>query len=117
MLQYLVIVIMCFFFSSRGRHTSCALVTGVQTCALPICLRLIDPFAIVADLVGREACPDRRGGGIGLYRGGEGGMRRGRRARLPGPGAGDRKSVGYGQGVSVRVDLGVRLIITTKIII
>src|SRR3546814_8043541 len=27
---------MCFFFSSRRRHTSCALVTGVQTCALPI---------------------------------------------------------------------------------
>src|SRR3546814_9402762 len=26
----------CFFFSSRRRHTSCALVTGVQTCALPI---------------------------------------------------------------------------------
>src|SRR3546814_6223444 len=26
-----------FFFSSRRRHTSCALVTGVQTCALPIC--------------------------------------------------------------------------------
>src|SRR3546814_10921854 len=25
-----------FFFSSRGRHTRCALVTGVQTCALPI---------------------------------------------------------------------------------
>src|SRR3546814_16778598 len=25
-----------FFFSSRRRHTSCALVTGVQTCALPI---------------------------------------------------------------------------------
>src|SRR3546814_9033750 len=25
-----------FFFSSRERHTSCALVTGVQTCALPI---------------------------------------------------------------------------------
>src|SRR3546814_8474150 len=25
-----------FFFSSRSRHTSCALVTGVQTCALPI---------------------------------------------------------------------------------
>src|SRR3546814_16324753 len=29
---------MCFFFSSRRRHTSCALVTGVQTCALPILL-------------------------------------------------------------------------------
>src|SRR3546814_1418844 len=28
---------MCmFFFSSRRRHTMCALVTGVQTCALPI---------------------------------------------------------------------------------
>src|SRR3546814_4178383 len=28
---------MFFFFSSRRRHTRCALVTGVQTCALPIC--------------------------------------------------------------------------------
>src|SRR3546814_4478945 len=27
---------MCLFFSSRRRHTRCALVTGVQTCALPI---------------------------------------------------------------------------------
>src|SRR3546814_7944585 len=27
---------MLFFFSSRRRHTGCALVTGVQTCALPI---------------------------------------------------------------------------------
>src|SRR3546814_10363830 len=27
-----------FFFSSRRRHTRCALVTGVQTCALPIFL-------------------------------------------------------------------------------
>src|SRR3546814_9805010 len=27
---------MVFFFSSRRRHTRCALVTGVQTCALPI---------------------------------------------------------------------------------
>src|SRR3546814_5780012 len=26
----------CVLFSSRRRHTSCALVTGVQTCALPI---------------------------------------------------------------------------------
>src|SRR3546814_10904087 len=29
-----------FFFSSRRRHTRCALVTGVQTCALPISVRL-----------------------------------------------------------------------------
>src|SRR3546814_11410666 len=28
------------FFSSRRRHTSCALVTGVQTCALPISLKV-----------------------------------------------------------------------------
>src|SRR3546814_9554523 len=28
--------IVFFFFSSRRRHTRCALVTGVQTCALPI---------------------------------------------------------------------------------
>src|SRR3546814_1314198 len=29
-------MIFVFFFSSRRRHTRCALVTGVQTCALPI---------------------------------------------------------------------------------
>src|SRR3546814_8317808 len=39
----LMLVFLCFildvsffFFSSRRRHTRCALVTGVQTCALPI---------------------------------------------------------------------------------
>src|SRR3546814_10527407 len=31
-------MILSFFFSSRRRHTRCALVTGVQTCALPIYL-------------------------------------------------------------------------------
>src|SRR3546814_9339806 len=30
------LVVMFFFFSRRRRHTRCALVTGVQTCALPI---------------------------------------------------------------------------------
>src|SRR3546814_1941133 len=29
-------ILVVFFFSSRRRHTRCALVTGVQTCALPI---------------------------------------------------------------------------------
>src|SRR3546814_19865033 len=29
-----------FFFSSRRRHTRCALVTGVQTCALPILIQI-----------------------------------------------------------------------------
>src|SRR3546814_567989 len=42
--MYILSIVFCFilgivffFFSSRRRHTSCALVTGVQTCALPIC--------------------------------------------------------------------------------
>src|SRR3546814_5732419 len=35
-LSWPYILCCCFFFSSRRRHTRCALVTGVQTCALPI---------------------------------------------------------------------------------
>src|SRR3546814_6550621 len=31
-------IVFFFFVSSRRRHTRCALVTGVQTCALPICM-------------------------------------------------------------------------------
>src|SRR3546814_5615243 len=38
-----LLVLFCFFFSSRRRHTRCALVTGVQTCALPICSFSIPP--------------------------------------------------------------------------
>src|SRR3546814_3256530 len=38
MIQILVcLLIYHFFFSSIRRQTRCALVTGVQTCALPIC--------------------------------------------------------------------------------
>src|SRR3546814_5573931 len=40
-----------FFFSSRRRHTRCALVTGVQTCALPILFRL---EIITDDLLARD---------------------------------------------------------------
>src|SRR3546814_16018762 len=36
-----------FFFSSRRRHTRCALVTGVQTCALPICSRCDASFCCI----------------------------------------------------------------------
>src|SRR3546814_3880558 len=36
----LSVLVTCFFFSSRRRHTRCALVTGVQTCALPICRKM-----------------------------------------------------------------------------
>src|SRR3546814_13508732 len=41
----------CFFLSSRRRHTSCALVTGVQTCALPICINGYGERTGNADLV------------------------------------------------------------------
>src|SRR3546814_1562133 len=34
--NYSFVYLLFFFFSSRRRHTRCALVTGVQTCALPI---------------------------------------------------------------------------------
>src|SRR3546814_2490045 len=37
MLMFLSFCSLLFFFASRRRHTRCALVTGVQTCALPIC--------------------------------------------------------------------------------
>src|SRR3546814_1066510 len=44
MVWYMCFSYMFFFFSSRRRHTRCALVTGVQTCALPIFdLVLMDP--------------------------------------------------------------------------
>src|SRR3546814_1824589 len=56
--MYMLFFLYCFFFfSSRRRHTRCALVTGVQTCALPISLAAFfsrgikptgskDPFAL-----------------------------------------------------------------------
>src|SRR3546814_10577283 len=45
-----------FVFSSRRRHTRCALVTGVQTCALPISLSVKSTTCSPeADLAGTEA--------------------------------------------------------------
>src|SRR3546814_10007927 len=41
-----------FFFSSRRRHTRCALVTGVQTCALPI-------FPLPSPSLSFSECPER----------------------------------------------------------
>src|SRR3546814_12239251 len=37
-----------FFFSSRRRHTRCALVTGVQTCALPISITPFDDTILMS---------------------------------------------------------------------
>src|SRR3546814_6571099 len=53
-----------FFFSSRRRHTRCALVTGVQTCALPISMgSAVSPLLsrlrgllLMAPLLGAAAC-------------------------------------------------------------
>src|SRR3546814_1762149 len=36
-------MLLVFCFTSRRRHTRCALVTGVQTCALPIYSALVNP--------------------------------------------------------------------------
>src|SRR3546814_5129754 len=54
-----VLCLMFFFLSSRRRHTRCALVTGVQTCALPIC----HPSHMASDerLFGYRRALDRAG--------------------------------------------------------
>src|SRR3546814_3830548 len=79
-LWYLWFFMLLFFFSSRRRHTRCALVTGVQTCALPI---WVDPLAervavaVTADLgedheeqhdEGRHLDPAGRPGGAEIGR-------------------------------------------------
>src|SRR3546814_3059419 len=62
------IVSICFF-SSRRRHTRCALVTGVQTCALPISCLLVAARRLArgsrcggcglrAQVLTDQACPD-----------------------------------------------------------
>src|SRR3546814_607482 len=57
-----------FWFLSRRRHTSCALVTGVQTCALPILLDAPFPLivltaALIGFFGGRAGHPAFKGGG------------------------------------------------------
>src|SRR3546814_12477770 len=99
-----------FFFSSRRRHTRCALVTGVQTCALPICNgegdgrqrggrrpghhRPDDDVSVPYSAFRCEAQLAQSGAGRGEPRVGE--VVR------------DRKSDVEGKSVSVRVDLGGR---------
>src|SRR3546814_10121292 len=50
-----------FLFSSRRRHTMCALVTGVQTCALPISVRGDAAALVLSRHVFRAAGVDRPG--------------------------------------------------------
>src|SRR3546814_6334811 len=94
-------VIIVFFLSSRRRHTRCALVTGVQTCALPIFTER--PWAKPSVTRGSQLsspprkCWKKRSG-----------------VPLSAPYRRDRKSVVEGKSVSVRVDIGGRRIIKTK---
>src|SRR3546814_18447237 len=83
---------MALFVSSKRRHTRCALVTGVQTCALPIF---------------RDGQPQEPGRARSLrIRTAHGGHSRNPRI--------DRKSVVSGKSVSVSVDLGGRRVIKKK---
>src|SRR3546814_11216149 len=107
-----------FFFSSRRRHTRCALVTGVQTCALPIC-----PGGSLISSTTSRGNPSR----VAASTTAEASGWREYCSRLPAsprissrvnPGAQlisvDRKSVVEGQSVSVRVNLGGRRILKKK---
>src|SRR3546814_7952468 len=66
--MYCLLLLYSFFFSSRRRHTRCALVTGVQTCALPICSALKDRATIGAPRCDRGfgAAEDARILGVGI---------------------------------------------------
>src|SRR3546814_8686627 len=55
-----VVHVVVFFFSSRRRHTRCALVTGVQTCALPIFQRGCAPGCASSWRMD-DLCPRTRG--------------------------------------------------------
>src|SRR3546814_12318793 len=140
-MEILMLVFICliaylfFFFSSRRRHTRCALVTGVQTCALPIypgldsssrrgSVRVHDlgagdqvmaAAAVAAEdqqhLDDLDQCADERDDPDGLDRQ-VAHTEQAAQRRLAA--AHDRKSVVEGKSVSVRVDLGGRRIIKKK---
>src|SRR3546814_14852093 len=66
-----MVVVVEFFFSSRRRHTRCALVTGVQTCALPIFIAREDILAFVGAverLLQLALALRRLGTGVGEFR-------------------------------------------------
>src|SRR3546814_5859470 len=56
--MFVVELLFVFVFSSRRRHTRCALVTGVQTCALPICFAQTlghDAYSVHPRVCGEQA--------------------------------------------------------------
>src|SRR3546814_19613723 len=111
----------CFFFSSRRRHTRCALVTGVQTCALPIWAQgdPLEEVQLREDSPKMQSATKPR-----VQKGVE--LRPGRRQKagisprhrnlenFPHAAEPDRKSVVAGKRVSVRVDISGRRIIKKK---
>src|SRR3546814_7618581 len=111
-----------FFFSSRRRHTRCALVTGVQTCALPISVaRLalhphstnIQTSWVKMGPKGVAACLAAGANDVG------GTLMNETITRAAGAGHGqemppDRKTVVEGTSVYVRVDLAVCSILNTN---
>src|SRR3546814_15451248 len=127
-----------FFFSSRRRHTRCALVTGVQTCALPISNKglagapddirervrtqtatnpaVVESFALaICGAEGPPAYPGVRGfePDVGLARRQAGRVRSAMaapKARVPA----DRKSVVWGQRGTVSIDRGGAHIVKKK---
>src|SRR3546814_12048117 len=94
----LLVSFFLFFFSSRRRHTRCALVTGVQTCALPI-------SESSSESCSRSSCwgrsPSSTSASTTLRP----------MHRIRGPRSEERR---VGKEVSVRVDLGGRRIIKKK---
>src|SRR3546814_16258142 len=101
-------VLVLFFFSSGRRHTRCALVTGVQTCALPIYFMMVSLrcfrtcHAGHAPDVANSPPPPLRANGAPFAR------------ETPRSVPAERKSVVEGKSVSVRVGLGGRRIIRKK---
>src|SRR3546814_14602121 len=106
----MMIVYFLFYFARRRRHTSCALVTGVQTCALPISAgRSAAAPAAAVGRPGRRSTarspprPPSRAQCSKCSRSTTSPCCYSTRA--------DRKSVGEGKSVSVRVDPGGRRIL------
>src|SRR3546814_6903497 len=91
-----------FFFSSRRRHTRCALVTGVQTCALPI---WILPDAIAVHVALDQ--PGVRQAVTTVVVGGDAGLVVAEEGVLPAQGGLDRvldRAAGVGGEFLVRID-------------
>src|SRR3546814_18134731 len=101
-------MIFFFFFSSRRRHTMCALVTGVQTCALPIYAG-IEVVLLDRDISTAEKGKAYSSKVLGKLL--EKGVTNQDKADAL---LADRKSVVEGRSVSVRVDMGGRRIVQKK---